>query len=84
MHRVMDRLQDAALLKVRIVLDLGGVEHGARRNADAADELHCLLLSVLPRPLADDLVDLDLVLDARIHRRITLVTDQIFAPDQLQ
>jgi len=52
-------------------------------NADAADELHRLLLGVLSRPLTDDLFNLSAAFDARIHRRTAFVADQILATDQL-
>ena len=41
---VMDRLQDAALFKVRIVLNLPRVQDRTGRNSDVADKLHRLLL----------------------------------------
>ena len=80
---VMDRLQDAALFKVRIVLNLPRVQERTGRNADVANKLHRLLLGVLPGPLADDFVDLGAAFDARIHRRIAFVADRILATDQL-
>ena len=63
---------------------ISSVSNTAPARTRRHGKFHRRLLGVLPRPLADDLVDFDTVFDARIPRLISLVVDQVLAPDKLQ
>src|ERR1051326_4249104 len=83
-RRMLDRLHDAARFKRGFIHQFERVEHGARRHAGFADDLHRLFLAVLARPCRDDLVDFRRALAARILRLVTRIALQVFAADNLQ
>jgi hypothetical protein len=78
-HSVTNRLQNAVLSKFGSFW-ISAVSKAMPARTAMPDQLHRLLLYVLRRPLADDLVDLDLVLDAHMHRRMAFDADQVWMP----
>jgi hypothetical protein len=75
----MDRLQDTAFFEIRIVLDLGGVQRGAGRYSDLADQLHRLLLGVLTVHWLT-VSSTATWFWRRIHRRMAFDADQAWMP----
>ncbi len=79
---VLDRVDLAAGVEMRVVQDLAGVEGRAAGHARLAQDRHHLVLRARARPRPDDLVQRFAVLPARLRVFAPGVGQQVFAADR--